>query len=131
MFRKKVTCIFCFLMVLLWAMMLSIMASEQMKEKMKKTYFTITGTNMRYGTDFLKADMKVTLEKEPDNDADNEAIKVTMPGLGTVGYVANSVRTRIGESASAGRIFDKIGDTATGTVVYVMGNGVLCTLDEL
>jgi hypothetical protein len=31
---------------------------------------------------------------------------------------------------SAGRIYDKIGDTATGTVLYVLENGILCTLDE-
>lgn len=42
-----------------------------------------------------------------------------MPGLGLIGYVANSYKTVIGESYSAGRLYDKIGDTAVGTVMYL------------
>lgn len=74
--------------------------------------------------------MKVFLEKEPDNDHDREAIKVTMKGLGLVGYVANSTFTVLGESYSAGRLYDKIGDTASGTIRYVLDKGVLCELEE-
>ena len=48
--------------------------------------------------------MKVKLVKEPDNEVDSEAIKVEMPGIGQIGYVANSPYTVIGESMSAGRI---------------------------
>ena len=40
-------------------------------------FFTIAGTNHHYGSDFMEKDMKVFLEKEPDNDHDREAIKVT------------------------------------------------------
>ena len=64
--------------------------------------------------------MQVKLIKEPDNEFDKEAIKVEMEGLGQVGYVANSVHTVRGESMSAGRLYDKIGDTAEGTVLYVL-----------
>lgn len=52
-----------------------------------------------------------------------------MPGIGLVGYVANSPFTVIGESMSAGRLYDKIGDTAEGIVLYVLPRGVLCVLD--
>lgn len=97
---------------------------------MEKTYFTIAGTNHRYGNSFLERGMKVELKKEPNNEYDTEAIEVRMEGLGKIGYVANSVGTRIGDSSSAGRIYDRIGDTATGTVLLIMNNGVLCTLDE-
>jgi len=83
-------------------------------------FFTIAGTNHHYGSDFMEKDMKVFLEKEPDNDHDREAIKVTMEGLGLVGYVANSTFTVLGESYSAGRLYDKIGDTASGTIRYVL-----------
>ena len=93
-----------------------------------KIWFTITGTNFRYGSDFMERGMTVRLEKEPDNEHDREAIKVTMEGLGTVGYVANSTKTVIGESWSAGRIYDKIGDTAEGEILYIMDNGVFCSL---
>ena len=91
-------------------------------------YFTITGLMRLPDTEFIKPDMTVTLEKEPDNEWDKEAIKVNMAGLGHIGYVANSVRTVVGESYSAGRLYDKIGDTAEGKVLYNMGNAIVCVL---
>ncbi len=94
-----------------------------------KIWFTITGTGYRYGQDFLEKGMKVRLEKEPDNEYDREAIRVMMDGLGKIGYVANSPKTVIGESWSAGRLYDKIGDTAKGKVFMVMDRGVLCRID--
>lgn len=66
--------------------------------------------------------------KEPDNEFDKEAIKVEMEGLGHVGYVANSPYTVQGESISAGRMYDRIGDTAKGIVKYVLPQGILCEL---
>ncbi len=94
-----------------------------------KIWFTVTGTQFYYGQDFLEKGMKVRLEKEPDNKYDREAIKVMMKGLGHIGYVANSPKTVIGESWSAGRLYDKIGDTAKGKVVMVMERGVLCKME--
>jgi hypothetical protein len=93
-----------------------------------KIYFTITGLDFRYGDEFLEKGMEVQLEKEPDNEYDKEAIMVKLPGLGTIGYVANSVRTVLGDSYSAGRLYDKIGDTAAGIVAYNLVNGVVCEL---
>ena len=97
---------------------------------MSKNFFTITGTFHRYGQDFFEPGMTVELVKEPDNEYDREAIKVSLEGLGQVGYVANSPYTVMGESYSAGRLYDKIGDTAQGTVMYVLDNGVLCYVSE-
>ncbi|MBR3332988.1 MAG: HIRAN domain-containing protein [Clostridia bacterium] len=94
-----------------------------------KIWFTLTGTNHYLGDDFLEKGMKVRLEKEPDNRHDREAIKVTVKGLGHIGYVANSPYTVVGESWSAGRLYDKIGDTAKGKVVTVTDKGVLCRLE--
>ena len=96
---------------------------------MGKVYFTLTGTKYYYGKEFLKPGMKLLLEKEPDNEYDKEAIMVKLEGLGKLGYVANSPYTVLGESMSAGRLYDKIGDTAEGTVLYVLPNGVLCFID--
>lgn len=96
----------------------------------EKIYFTVTGTDYHHGSDFLEAGMPVRLVKEPDNKYDSEAIMVRMEGLGHIGYVANSVNTRVGESWSAGRIYDRIGAEASGKVLYVLGKGVLCVLDE-
>ncbi|MBR3099630.1 MAG: HIRAN domain-containing protein [Clostridia bacterium] len=95
---------------------------------MKKLYFTVTGTDHRHGQDFVEPKMTVLLEKEPDNEYDTEAIKVSMEGIGQIGYVANSPYTVVGESYSAGRLYDKIGDKAEGTVLYVLPKGLLCYL---
>ena len=95
---------------------------------MQKIYFTITGTKHYYGQEFFEPGMEVTLIKEPDNEFDKEAIRVELEGLGQVGCVANSPYTVQGESMSAGRLYDRIGDTACGKIKYVLPQGVLCEL---
>ena len=92
---------------------------------MKTIYFTITGTQYRYGHEFIEPNMKVRLVKEPDNEKDSEAIKVEIEGLGHIGYVANSPYTVVGESYSAGRLYDKIGEKAEGRILYKLPNAVL------
>ena len=91
-----------------------------------KTFFTLTGTKHYFGDDFLETGMRLELVKEPDNEHDKEAIYVTLEGLGKIGYVANSPYTVIGESMSAGRLYDKIGDTALGEILYITTQGILC-----
>ena len=97
---------------------------------MKKVYITITGLNHRFGQEFLEPKMKVQLVKEPDNEYDNEAIKVMMEGLGHIGYVANSTYTVLGDCMSAGRLYDRIGATAIAKVKYVLPKGVVCVVSE-
>ena len=100
-----------------------------MKEKTNPIiYFTIAGTQFKYGLEIFEKGLQVELEKDPENEFDNEAIKVNIEGLGQVGWVANSIRTVRGESYSAGRLYDKIGDTATGEVVFVLPDAVLAKL---
>ena len=89
---------------------------------MSKKYFTLTGTQFCFGKEFLKSGMNVYLEKEEDNKYDKEAIQVKMK--------ANSPRTVLGESYSAGRLYDKIGKKAKGKVIYVLDQGVLCQLKD-
>ena len=93
-------------------------------------YFTVTATDFYYGRYIFEKGKTVRLIKEPDNEHDPEAIRVEIKGLGRVGYVANSVHTVMGQSLSAGRLYDKIGDTAEGTVLYVLPKGVLCYVNE-
>ncbi len=93
---------------------------------MGKVYITLTGTKHYFGDEFLEKDMKLILEKEPDNEFDKEAIKVLCEGIGKIGYVANSLYTVIGETMSAGRLYDKIGDSATVKVVFKTEKGVIC-----
>ena len=95
---------------------------------MSKIYFTLTGTKHYFGKEFLKKGTKIRLEKEPDNEYDKEAIKVTYEGLGKIGYVANSSYTVIGESMSAGRLYDKIGDVAYAKVIFVTPAGTICKI---
>ncbi|MCR4851013.1 MAG: HIRAN domain-containing protein [Lachnospiraceae bacterium] len=93
---------------------------------MKDTLITITGLNFRFGSDFLKKGMKVKLVKEPENEFDKEAIRVELKGLGTIGYVANSTKTVVGESISAGRLYDRIGRKAKAKVMIKLDNAVIC-----
>ena len=69
---------------------------------MSNTYFTVTGLHHYYGDSFLEKEIIVYLKKEKDNEYDKEAISVNLPGLGKIGYVANSPYTVLGESYSAG-----------------------------
>lgn len=60
-----------------------------------------------------------------------EAIQVKAKGLGKIGYVANSPFTVKGESMSAGRLYDKIGDKAKGKVIFVVDGGVVCRITDI
>jgi hypothetical protein len=93
-------------------------------------YITITGTCHYHGQDFIEPGMIIHLIKDPDNQHDREAIRAEMDGLGKIGYVANSPHTVLGESYSAGRLYDKIPEKADATVLYVLPGGVLCKLYE-
>lgn len=102
----------------------------------KTTYITITGMQHYYGTpafpgiaELFKRGVVVTLKKDHENEYDNEAIEVRFPGLGKIGYVANSVRTVIGESSSAGRIYDRFGEETEATVYAVLPDGLICTMN--
>ena len=91
-----------------------------------KYYVTLTGRNYRYGTMPFAVGQKVRLVKEPENQADREAIRAELPGLGKVGYVANSTHTVKGDCYSAGRLYDKIGNTAVAKVKYILCDAVIC-----
>ncbi len=98
---------------------------------MKNMYFTLTGCNHYYGTDFLKKGMVLKLKKEPDNEYDKEAIQIKLEGLGKIGYVANSPYTVKGEdSLSAGRLYDKIGKKAKAKIVFIIPGGAICKVTK-
>ncbi len=93
-------------------------------------YFTIAGCSHYFGSSFMEKGMKVKLIKEPDNKYDKEAIQVMIKGLGKVGYVANSLFTVKGESMSAGRLYDKIGDKAKGKIEFIVDGGIVCRITD-
>ena len=106
---------------------------------MSKIYFTLTGTNHYFGKDFLKKERRSAQKKNQtvygrlrgkDNEYDKEAIKVIYEGLGKIGYVANSSYTVLGDSMSAGRIYDKIGKKVKAKVVLVTEHGTICSISK-
>lgn len=97
---------------------------------MATIYFTIAGTKFYHGDSFIEPGMKVRLKKEPDNKYDKEAILVSIKGIGDIGHVANSTNTVLGDCFSAGRLYDKIGDSAKGKVMYVTDHGIVCKLSK-
>lgn len=97
---------------------------------MDKIFITLTGTGHYFGSEFLERDMKLVLKKEPNNDYDKEAIQVICDGIGKIGYVANSPYTVLGESISAGRLYDKISDTAIVKVVHKTEKGIICKVTK-
>ena len=54
-----------------------------------------------------------------------------MKGMGKIGYVANSPYTIIGDSMSAGRIYDRIDDKAKAKVVMVTEEKILEALRQI
>ncbi len=105
-------------------------SAEKGGKIMAKAYITVTGVGFRYGNEFMKKGMKVKLIKEPDNKYDIEAIRVDMKGIGTIGYVANSVKTVLGDCMSAGRLYDRIGKKATATVKFAVPGAVICKVSK-
>ena len=70
------------------------------------------------------------IKRKKGNEYDKEAIKVIYEGLGKIGYVANSSYTVLGDSMSAGRIYDKIGKKAKAKVVLVTEHGTICSISK-
>lgn len=98
---------------------------------MGNVFFTVAGLHHYFGVKMFKEGMEVILEKEKENEFDNEAIMVRLPGLGKIGYVANSINTVLGdETYSAGRMYDKFVDKAKAKVTYVIEekDAIVCEL---
>lgn len=82
---------------------------------------TITGTNHYQGSGSLNINDAVELHKEPSNTHDKEAIAIRKNGL-NLGHVANSVKTVVEGTYSAGRLYDKIGNVASAVVILKKGD---------
>ena len=97
---------------------------------MENIFITVTGVNHYFGMKPFKVGKICKIVKDEENCHDDEAIRAELPAIDTIGYVANSTYTVLGESMSAGRMYDKIGETAKGRVVYVLPTGVICELKD-
>lgn len=92
---------------------------------MEKIYITITGTDRYYGRKPFKIGHLVRLVKDTDNEYDAEAIKVILPHIDTIGYVANSVETVCTGTFSAGRLYDKMEDEAYAEILFITPSSVI------
>lgn len=92
---------------------------------MERYFITITGQNHYYGMSPYKVNRIVKLVKEPDNSYDSEAIRVELPYIDKIGYVANSVNTVYDGTCSAGRLYDKFDDYAYAKVMFITHSSVI------
>lgn len=101
----------------------SLMRYGIMKEK--GIYFTVNGVNHFHGIKVFKINSLMKLVKEPENNYDDEAIRVELRYAGPSGYVANSVKTVAKGSYSAGRLYDKILDVDYAKVKFIIGDAII------
>lgn len=88
-------------------------------------YITITGVKHYYNMKPFKIGKIVKLIKDHDNSYDHEAIAVALDHIDTIGYVANSTDTVYKGTCSAGRIYDKFGETALAEVMFITHTSVI------
>lgn len=93
---------------------------------MKEKYITITGMNHYYGLKPFSVGKRVKCMKEKNNPYDDEAIKVVMKEIGTVGYVANSPYTVATGTMSAGRIYEKVRKKFVVEIMFITSSKVIC-----
>ena len=92
---------------------------------MKNTFITITGHNHYLGLKPYKVGRIVKIVKDLDNEYDEDAIRVELPFIDTIGYVANSVNTVFAGTCSAGKLYEKIGDYAYAQVMFITHSSVI------
>ena len=91
-------------------------------------FVTVTGINHYYGITPFEIGREIQLAKEPDNLYDSDAIVATLPYIGAIGYVANSVHTVVRGTFSASRVYDRLGCNATAKVMFVNGSSAICRI---
>lgn len=91
-------------------------------------FITINAFNMFHGIKPFKLESIVKLIKEPENDYDAEAIRVELRYAGKSGYVANSVKTVIKGTMSAGRVYDKILTEDYAQVKFISTVGIIAKI---
>ncbi len=95
-----------------------------------KKYITITGLQYYCGSAVMEIGTKCKLEKDTKNRYDDEAIKVQI-GKATVGYVANSARTVVRGTYSAGRLYDKFDAPLSAKIMFIADDFAIAKLLSL
>lgn len=94
----------------------------------REIYITITGMRNYHGMLPFKIGSTLRLRKDYGNAYDSEAIAVESSDFGVVGYVANSTNTVAMGTYSAGRLYDKIADSVSATVLFVTHSSVIAAV---
>ena len=92
---------------------------------MKNVFITITGQDHYLGLKPYKVGRIVKIVKDAENEYDEDAIRVELPFIDTIGYVANSVNTVFAGTCSAGKLYDKIDDYAYAQVMFITHSSVI------
>ena len=95
---------------------------------MPDLYATVVGLKNYKGSQVFKLKSIVKLIKEPENDFDTEAIMCELRYIGKTGYIANSTKTVIKGTMSAGRIYDKIDDISFAEVKFIADDSVIAKI---
>lgn len=98
---------------------------------MENIFITITGHKHYLGLKPYKVGRIVKIVKDVENEHDEDAIRVELPFIDTIGYVANSVNTVFAGTYSAGKLYDKIGDYAYAQVMFVTHSSVIALVLSL
>lgn len=99
-------------------------------EEKQELYVTITGVRNYYGMQPFAIGNLIRCRKEPDNRYDCDAIKCTLPMVGKVGYIANSVGTVACGTMSAGRIYDRVGEKFYVRVMFTTNTKIICRVEQ-
>lgn len=92
---------------------------------MKNIFITITGQNHYLGMKPYRVGRIVKIVKDVDNQYDEDAIRVELPFIDTIGYVANSVNTVYAGTCSAGKLYDKIDEYAYAEIMFITHSSVI------
>lgn len=100
-----------------------------MKKMKEKVFLNVAGIRKYFGNIPFELGDYVTLEKEPENPYDSDAIAVFSEAYGKCGYVANSVNTVLRGTKSASRIYDRIEEKCPAKVVYSTFDNVILEIE--
>ncbi|MBE7011548.1 MAG: hypothetical protein E7415_02620 [Ruminococcaceae bacterium] len=90
-------------------------------------YVTISETGKYYGNSLFEPGEIVKISKDKANDR-QRGIRVTLPLMGIVGYLASEDRDLVRGTLSANKIYDKIGKYAYAQVMFVSEFNVIAKI---
>lgn len=97
---------------------------------MMDRYVTVTGFKHYYGAKPFAVGNLIRCSQEPDNSYDSEAIRCSLPAIGTVGYLANSPDTVAGGTMSAGRVYDRVKKHFYIRVMFTTFTKIICRIES-